>query len=131
MRFIDFYKTQPPGTWYHFHCKKGKSRTTFFMVIFDMMHNADRLGLEEIVKRQIAIGGVNLLDVTPKDPSWKHEKESKKQWIQFLARFHKYCQENKKTGFKISWKEWSEANASYTPNIDHLVIDRTESAKAE
>lgn len=124
-RFISFYKTQPPRTWYHFHCKKGKSRTTLFMTMFDMMHNADRLSVEEIVKRQASIGGVNLFDITPKDPHWAHERDSKKQWVKFLVRFHKYCQENKTKGFEVSWTAWSKSHASFSPDIEYLVIDRT------
>lgn len=123
-RFISFYKSKPKDTWYHFHCKKGKSRTTFFLVIYDMMQNADKLSMTEIVERQKAIGGIDLFDITPKDPTWGDEKESKKQWIQFLTRFYEYCKENKEGGFATSWAEWSKENADFTPNVDHLVYDR-------
>lgn len=123
---IEFVRSMPKDTWYHFHCKKGKSRTTMFMVLFDMMHNADKLTMEEIAQRQFMIGGINLFDITPKDPTWEHEKASKKQWIVFLARFHRYAQENKDSNFETSWTEWSEANEDYQPSVDHLVFDRTE-----
>jgi hypothetical protein len=119
--FISNYKANPADTWYHFHCKKGKSRTTFFLVILDMMRNADKLTLEEIVHRQHVIGGIDLFDITPKDPSWENELLSKKQWIVCLARFHRYVIENKESNFKVSWTKWSEKNADYTPSVDHLV----------
>lgn len=109
-----------PDTWYHFHCKKGKSRTTLFMTIFDMVHNAGSLSMEQIVRRQKAIGGVDLFDVTPKDPSWAHEKEAKKQWVVFLARFHEYAKQKP----QIPWSQWSKENASFQPNINNLLVDK-------
>ena len=87
-----------------------------------MMRNADKLSMEEIVTRQKIIGGIDLFDITPKDPNWKNEVISKKQWVLVLARFHRYAKENKKANFKISWKEWSDDHAEYLPNIDHLVF---------
>lgn len=126
-RFISYMRQMPKDTWYHFHCKKGKSRTTFFMTIFDMMKNADKLSMEQILDRQYKIGGSNLLDITPKDPTWTEEKESKKQWIVFLARFHRYAKENRATGFEKSWSQWSEENKEYQPNVDRVVIDYSNS----
>lgn len=119
--FISNFRANPSDTWYHFHCKKGKSRTTFFLAILDMMRNADKLTMEEIVHRQKMIGGIDLFDVTPKDPSWENEVISKKQWIVFLARFHRYALENQQSNFEILWNEWSHKNADFQPNVDHLV----------
>lgn len=122
---IDNVKKHSSDTWYHFHCKKGKSRTTFFMALFDMMHNADKLRMEDIVRRQKIIGGVDLFDVTPKDPSWSSERTSKIQWISFLARFHEYAKANKASGFAMSWSQWSKEHKDFQPNINHLVVDQT------
>jgi len=124
-RFISYMRQMPTDTWYHFHCKKGKSRTTLFMIVFDMMHNADKVSMEQIVKRQYLIGGVNLFDITAKDPEWQEEREFKRNWISFMARFHRYAQLNKDSNFAKSWSEWSAENEDYMPNIDHLVIDNT------
>lgn len=123
-RFVEMASSMPEETWFHFHCKKGKSRTTFFMILLDMMRNADRVSFEDIIYRQYCLGGINLLDITPKDPLWPVEKESKKQWVECLARFHRYCSENKASGFKKSWPEWSKENEAYHPSVDHLVFDR-------
>ncbi len=71
------------------------------------------------------IGGSDLLDVTPKDQTWTQEKESKKQRIQFLARFHTYCVQQKKHGFSKSWSKWSMEHRNLLPEIDHLVVDHT------
>lgn len=120
-RFIEYMRKMPKDTWYHFHCKKGKSRTTLFMTLFDMLHNADKVSFEDIVDRQRIIGGSNLLDITPKDPTWTEERESKKQWIVFLARFYKYAAENKSSNFTKLWSEWSQENQDYQPNVDDIV----------
>lgn len=122
---IKLYREMGKDTWYHVNCKKGKSRTTLFSVILDMMHNAHQVRWDEIIHRQWEIGGVNLFDVTPKDPSWADEKENKIQWITFMARFHKYCQENMKTNFALSWSEWSKQNADYQPAVRDRAIDTT------
>lgn len=122
--FVEYVRSMPHDTWYHIHCKKGKSRTTLFLSLLDMMRNADKLSMEQIVRRQKTIGGIDLFDITPKDPTWTHEKESKRLWVVFLARFHQYALENKSTNFSMTWNEWSEMNADYMPNVDHLVIDR-------
>lgn len=124
-RFVSFVRAQPKDTWYHLHCKKGKSRTTLFLVLLDMMRNADKLSFEEIINRQFVIGGVNLFNVTAKDPNWPEEKEAKKQWVAFLARFHQYAKENMATNFAQSWAEWSVDHKDFMPNIDKFLIDKT------
>ncbi len=124
-QFISYFCKMPEDTWYHFHCKKGKSRTTLFMTILDLMVNADILSLEEIMHRQKLMGGSDLLDVTPKDAGWQNEKAFKKDWIVFLKRFHKYAKENKASHFAKTWSNWSSENADYKPNIDHLAIDKS------
>lgn len=120
-RLISFTQKMPKETWYHFHCKKGKSRTTFFLTIWDLMHNADKLSLEEIVDRQKLMGGIDLFDITPKDPIWTNEIESKKKWVIFLARFHQYVLENQATNFDQLWSDWSKEHADFIPNVDHLI----------
>lgn len=124
-RFISYVRSHPKDTWYHFHCKKGKSRTTFFMILFDMMQNADKVSFEKIMERQKLIGGADLLDVTPKDPTWTQEKESKKQWIVFLARIHAYCKEQKKKHYATPWSTWSAEHAKLLPKVEHLIVDRS------
>jgi hypothetical protein len=123
-QMIAYMRTMPKNTWYHFHCKKGNTRTTLFLTIFDIMHNADKASMEDIIARQKIMGGTNMLDVTAKNVAWKDEKASKKQWIEFLARFHRYVIENKFSNFIKPWSQWSQENANYLPNIEHIVIDK-------
>ena len=58
--FVRFVKQLPPDAWLHFHCQAGMGRTTFFMVIYDIIRNPDK-SLEEIMTRQVELGGSDLL----------------------------------------------------------------------
>lgn len=112
----------------YYHCKNGKSRTTLALCIEDMMMNADRVSMVDIVHRQHAIGGVNLFDITAKDPTWHQEREFKRQWLIFLARFHAYAKAQKGQGFKVLWSEWSAANPGLPADVsfEKHIIDKTQ-----
>jgi hypothetical protein len=51
-RFILAVRALPENAWAHFHCEAGLGRTTTFMVLYDMLRNAGRVSLEDIVQRQ-------------------------------------------------------------------------------
>ncbi|MBO0695089.1 MAG: hypothetical protein J2P56_03205, partial [Verrucomicrobia bacterium] len=51
-RFILAVRALPENAWAHFHCEAGLGRTTTFMVLYDMLRNATRVSLEDIVRRQ-------------------------------------------------------------------------------
>ncbi len=50
-RFVAFAASLPPETWLRLHCHAGDGRTTTFLAIWDMMHNAGSVSVEEIVRR--------------------------------------------------------------------------------
>jgi hypothetical protein len=55
MRWTDLFSRSarlPENAWAHFHCEAGLGRTTTFMVLYDMLRNANRVSLEDIVQRQ-------------------------------------------------------------------------------
>ena len=58
--FVRFVKQLPPDAWLHFHCHAGMGRTTLFMALYDIIRNPDK-SLEEIVARQVELGGTDLL----------------------------------------------------------------------
>ncbi|MFA6916702.1 MAG: hypothetical protein WC222_09930 [Parachlamydiales bacterium] len=99
--FISFVKKLPKNAWLHFHCKGGKGRTTTFMSMYDMIHNAGNVSFEEIVLRQWFIGGINLF-TDEMDESWKVEYAEAR--INFLRDFYKYCREN--PTFNQEWSYW-------------------------
>lgn len=85
----------------HFHCKAGKGRSTTFMTMLDMVHNARELSAEEIAYRQHRLGGSNLLEGTPDEG----EEENCAARAQFLRRFHEYCRTNQ-DGLATPWSAW-------------------------
>lgn len=105
-RFVRFYKTLPEGAWLHFHCFAGKGRTTTFMVMYDMLKNADKVGFYDIVMRQFAIGGINLLAYDPNKPAWRQDEVNKR--IEFLKDFYQYAKANPK--LQKSWTQWATEN---------------------
>ena len=97
--FIKLVKKLPKDSWVHFHCKAGIGRTTTFMVMYDIMKNAKQVNLEDIMERQVLIGGKNLLKSSYKPGSHSSERS------EFIKNFYKYAKENK-DGFNTSWSQW-------------------------
>lgn len=100
--FIESVKTQPQNSWLHFHCKQGIGRTTTFMIMYDMIKNHNEVSANDIIKRQLALAGLN-------------EKERKSFYnserIGFLNKFYNYCKINGDS-FKIKWSDWKKASAA-------------------
>ena len=105
-RFVRFYKTLPEGAWLHFHCFAGKGRTTTFMVMYDMLKNADKVSFDDIVMRQFAIGGINLTAYNPNKPVWRQKAVTER--IEFLKDFYQYVKANPK--LQKSWTQWATEN---------------------
>lgn len=102
--FVLAVKNLSEGQWPHFHCKSGQGRATTFMTLYDIMHNADRVSLDDIIKRQWTLGGINLFHFPP-PTSWKylHFLERK----EFLMKFYDYCRDQA-PDFHTSWSFWTE-----------------------
>ncbi|AGX44063.1 fused DSP-PTPase phosphatase/NAD kinase-like protein [Clostridium saccharobutylicum] len=95
--FVESVINLPQDTWLHFHCRGGAGRTTTFMAMYDMMHNAKNVSFEDIMKRQNLIGGSDLLKSEDKDESQDRSD--------FINKFYDYCKENQ-DGFQTSWSQW-------------------------
>lgn len=102
-RFLAWEKTLPKDSWVYFHCRAGKGRTTTFMAMFDMMHNAKQVSFKDIMKRQEKLGGTDLLK-TPKR-SQAYKRPLAKERLEFLKKFYDYCKENP-DNFQTSWIQW-------------------------
>lgn len=101
--FVEFVRVLPENTWLHFHCKHGVGRTTTFMVMYDSIKNAKKVSLEDIMSRQVLIGGKELLEGTS-----SIEVNSVKR-SKFIIEFYRYCKENK-DDFKTPWSQWVKEN---------------------
>ncbi|MFL0194798.1 fused DSP-PTPase phosphatase/NAD kinase-like protein [Clostridium sp. WILCCON 0269] len=100
--FIKLVKKLPQDGWMHFHCKAGIGRTTTFMVMYDIMRNGKNVSLEDIMERQVLLGGKNLLKPSYKPGSYSFER------AEFIKNFYKYVRENKDE-FNTNWSKWIKA----------------------
>lgn len=103
-RFIEIVKAIPQGEWVYFHCRAGVGRTTTFMAMYDMMHNAKQVSFNDILDRQRLIGGKDMSDMPNR---WKWKYKFAVERLKFLKRFYKYTRTNQ-DDFKTSWSEWTK-----------------------
>ncbi|WP_304519483.1 phosphatase domain-containing protein [Clostridium estertheticum] len=93
-------KISTNDTWLHFHCRGGVGRTTTFMAMYDMMNNAKQVSFEDIIQRQVLIGGS---DILKKDD--EGNKTGDENRADFLKQFYQYSKQNN-DNFKTSWSDW-------------------------
>ncbi len=112
--FVDFIDHLAPQTWVHFHCRMGKGRTSIMLVMFDIMHNAPHVPLDDIVKRQQLLGSENLFDVAVrKVKKVSHDggvytKSSLKNRKTFIEKFYAFMAQRKAGGIQ-KWSAWNTA----------------------
>ena len=99
------------NVWLHFHCRGGDGRTTTFLAMHDMIHNARTVSLEDILNRQLWLGGVdlNMPSNTGKGTtSFKYPFAVER--AQFMQNFYKYVGDAKPGNFAVSWSTWLVQN---------------------
>jgi hypothetical protein len=102
-RFIVAVRALPENAWAHFHCEAGLGRTTTFMVLYDMLRNATRVSLEDIVGRQKLLS-FDYDVLRPVGPgNWKGPYV--KDRIAFVRVFYEYARANP-NGRPQLWSEW-------------------------
>jgi protein-tyrosine phosphatase len=102
-RFILSIRALPPGGWVHFHCRAGKGRTTTFITLYDMLRNARRASLDDIVSRQsLLIGDYNLLELGEQS-GWKAGLAADR--AAFVRAFYDYARANP-GGQPQLWTQW-------------------------
>jgi hypothetical protein len=107
-RFVLAVRALPENAWAHFHCEAGLGRTTTFMVLYDMLRNASRVSLEDIVRRQkILSHGYDVLQ--PAEPgNWKAPYMADR--AAFVRAFYDYARANPNGQPKL-WSEWLKSGA--------------------
>ena len=101
--FLRFVRSLPADAWLHFHCEAGEGRTTAYMTMYDMLRNPD-VPYKDIVYRQCLIGGVYTPYLGKGKKSWRRPYYAEKK--KMLRLFYQYVQENRDTGYAVSWSAW-------------------------
>lgn len=99
--FLTFYKSLPKNAWIHAHCEAGVGRTTIFLSMIDMINNADKLSYDEIMSRQVLLGGEDVRKSTSSDP---YKKENYPKRAAFTKHFYDYVKAN--PDLKMSYSSW-------------------------
>ena len=106
-RLVLAVRDLPQNAWAHFHCEAGLGRTTMFMVLYDILRNADRVSLENIVHRQKLLShGYDVLQ--PSEPeNWKAPYAADR--AAFVRAFYDYAGANP-NGRPQLWTEWLKSS---------------------
>lgn len=103
--FLAYFDNAPKKAWFHFHCRHGKGRTSIALVMFDIMNNAPRVPLEDIVKRQYLLGSVNLSDTAVWRKNSTYPSKALQRRKKFIHDFYEFiCQ--RKAGGEQLWSVW-------------------------
>lgn len=90
--FVAYMHTLPPTAVSLFHCRGGRGRTTSFMAMMDMWHNAANISFQDIINRHACSSGATpLSDFSRPKPKWKTEEAKKR--LKLLEIFHAYARD--------------------------------------
>jgi protein tyrosine phosphatase len=101
--YLDIIRNNP-NAWLHVHCHVGKGRTTTFMALYDMFHNARNLEFIEILDRQKEIDGQDFMKHRTKSNLDARKHTLFEERISFLENFYRYCRESDPQ--TVSWQDW-------------------------
>ena len=107
--FVLAVRALPENGWAHFHCEAGLGRTTTFMVLYDILRNAARVPIEDIVRRQQLLG--YNYDVLGPAPATNWKAPYVEDRIAFVRAFYNYAHANP-NGRPQLWSEWLNSGAN-------------------
>jgi hypothetical protein len=103
-KLVEFFMQLPKDAWLHLHCDAGKGRTTTVMAMIDILKNGRDIPLEDIIKRQHVMGGVDLFD-TALWANGTYTVERLQTRKNFIISFYDYVNDPKGYGVQ-KWSEW-------------------------
>jgi len=101
--FLEMARSLPRETWVHFHCNTGRGRTTTYLVLYDIWRNAAKASLEDIVKRQLLLGGA---DLASEGRAGRRDQDFKDREA-FFRRFYEFARENQNNS-QAAWTGWAK-----------------------
>lgn len=115
--FVAFEAALESNTWLHFHCRAGDGRTTTFLAMHDIIHNAPGDSLCAILTRQgpkpSGIGGVDLTQASTNQDVFDYPFSVER--VAFMQNFYAYVCKAKPGGFKLVWSDWVIQNSKRKP----------------
>ena len=82
-QFLAIYKKLPKNAWIHVHCEAGVGRTTIFLSLMDMIKNADKLSYDDIMTREVLLGGQDVRKSAETTEYVKANPQLKKSYTQW------------------------------------------------
>ena len=102
-RFLSIVKNLPADEWIYLHCRGGSGRTTLFMAMVDIIHHAKQMDFNEIIAREVLLGGKNLSQLPPSNA---YKYKSAVERLVFLRKFYEFARANPDP-LAQSWSAWS------------------------
>jgi protein-tyrosine phosphatase len=102
-RFVKLVRDMPEGAAIHVHCLGGRGRTTTFMTLCDMLHNARHVSARDIIERQARFSYDYQMSTINPDKPYKMSLQEDR--LEFLHTFHDYARNNP-GGKGLLWSEW-------------------------
>ncbi len=101
---LSIFDSLPADAWLHFHCHHGTGRTSVMLVMFDIIKNAPKVALQDIIKRQHLLGSTDLFNTE----KWKYGTYTKEQLEnrkKFIEQFYAFIVQRKVGGIQ-QWSDW-------------------------
>lgn len=102
-RFLEVVRELPEKNWVHFHCRAGKGRTTTFMVMYDMLANAQTDSFDDIINRNAKLS--EDYDVMAVVPEGDFRQIYQKERAEFVKAFYDYAKAHPQ-GKDMLWSQW-------------------------
>ena len=102
-QFVEFYKKLPKDAWIHTHCEAGVGRTTITLSMIDMINNATKVSYDDIMTRQVLMGGQDVRKSTSSD-AYKAANYPKR--AEFTKQFYDYAKAH--PTLDITWSQWCQ-----------------------
>lgn len=107
---VELLTDLPDDAWLHLHCRSGKGRSSTFMVLCDIFHNAKEVSLPDIVLRNALLGSKDVSTISDLEAKlWKNGMARKR--YEFVSSFYGYMVDPQGFGH-LNWSDWLKTRSS-------------------